>query len=187
MVKDIAAANYWLKQWFPHLNRKNALFRVTSPRDESYNCIAWAMGLNDRWVDTDEASGHWWPVKYSDVSSQKSKEGLIRAFQTMGFKECDNDNTEKHFDKVALYYNPITNEWTHAARVISPNEYHSKAGKAWDFHHGPGDALTNINSPSISYGNVYTFMKRPKLYRVISLYHRFSLVRQKFMNELRTW
>ena len=72
MVKDIAEANVHLKKWFPHLNRKNALFKVTSPRDESYNCIAWAMGLNDRWVDPDEASGHWWPVKYSDINTQNS-------------------------------------------------------------------------------------------------------------------
>lgn len=187
MVKDIAEANLYLKQCFPHLNRKNALFKVTSPRDESYNCIAWAMGLNDRWVDPDDASGHWWPVKYSDINTQKSREVLLKAFESMGFRECANDNIEKHFDKIALYYNPLTNEWTHAARVLSRIEYHSKAGKAWDFHHGPGDALKNILNPKVSYGSVYAFMKRPKIFRVISLYHRFRLVREKFMNELRTW
>lgn len=187
MVKDIKEAYVVLKQIFPHLNRKNALFVVTSPRDESYNCIAWAMGLNDRWVDPDEASGHWWPVKYNDINTQIGQDGLIRAFQTMGFRECDNDNIEKHYDKVALYYNPVNNLWTHAARVLSPVEYHSKAGKLWDFHHGSGDALNNKAMPDKTYGVVYTIMKRPKIYRIISLYHRFKLIREKMMNELRTW
>lgn len=186
MVKDIEEANDLLKKWFPHLNRKSALFRVTSPRDESYNCIAWAMGLNDRWVDPDEASGHWWPLKFNDINTQMETQGLIRAFEKMGFRICGDDKKEKYFDKVALYYNPAKNAWTHAARVISPDEYHSKAGKAWDFHHGPGDALENKYSQD-SYGLVYAIMKRPKIYRVFSIYYRLKLAREKFMNELRSW
>lgn len=188
MVKDYSQALTTLKAIFPHLNRKNEICDPHSPRDEVYNCIAWALGLNDRWVDPDIASGHWWPIEYSDIYTQVTKDALLNVFRKFGFKECASNSPERYFDKVALYWNPTTNTWSHAARVLTDKKFHSKAGKLWDFYHGGSDdALDDPRNPTKSYGYVYQYMKRPKLLRIISLYYRFKLVGEKLLNELRTW
>lgn len=43
---------------FPNL-RNDASFKILSPQTQVYNCIAWAMNFNDRWVDIAEIPGHW--------------------------------------------------------------------------------------------------------------------------------
>lgn len=76
----------------------------------------------------------------------------------MGFIQCPNGNAEPDFDKVALYKKGAN--WTHAARILMDNEYHSKMGEAWNIHHSSG----NIFEDSV-YGKIYTYMKRPIKYR----------------------
>lgn len=44
--------------------------------------------------------------------------------------------------------------WTHAAKVISPDKYHSKMGPLFDIYHGSG----NVLEPA--YGIIYRFMRR---------------------------
>lgn len=36
-------------------------YSLLSEATPVYNCIAWAMGYNDRWIDTYHSPGHWWP------------------------------------------------------------------------------------------------------------------------------
>lgn len=130
-------------------------FEITSPKDDGYNCIAWAMGFNDRWVDhiIDQLSKKkWWP---NGVKRGKSPLNLVEAFKAVGFEPCDDDNTEEGYDKVALYMDKYTGRWTHAAKVLSPEEYHSKIGPLFDIKHRSGDVFENS-----SYGTVFQFMKR---------------------------
>lgn len=150
--------------WFPKLEN-DKFFEVHSPRTEEYNCIAWAMGFEDRWIDYIDDSmdkRKWWP---EGVKKGFLPEDLIRAFQKVGFSECGLDDSEESgYDKVALYkkepfFDEITKKrypsgWTHAARVLSPQQYHSKLGPQFDIFHGPGDVLEE------HYGKVFRIMKR---------------------------
>lgn len=145
---------------FPRL-KTDSFFTVTSCASSVYNCVAWAMGLSDRWVSPNPAfaPGIWWP---QCVNRSSSIESLIEAFECMGFCECADDLPETGFDKVALYKNPKNNEWTHAARVLSENVYHSKIGSNCDIHHGK----QSFNETQ--YGKICVYMKRATSDRRIS-------------------
>lgn len=186
MVKDFEEANKKLKQHFPKL-AKDKRFIPTSNQNRDYNCIAWAMRLCDRWVDIAQTAGHWWPFQLTSatVIHHASRQGLINAFRALKFVECDNDTIEKNYDKVALYYNPATSYWSHAARVIGPNEYHSKIGGLWDIHHSDGDVMNNPILGPNNYGLVYQIMKRKKIYRLYSMYLSAVLIFDKIGNEIR--
>ena len=182
MVKDFEEAKKELKQIFTGLN-KDGRFIPTSKKNLDYNCIAWAMRLSDRWVDTQQTAGHWWPGEITPQS--ETQQGLKDAFKALKFVETTNPKPEKGYDKVALYYNPYTNCWSHAARVIEEHLYHSKVGGLWDIHHSDGNVM-HINNDFRTYGFVYGFMKRPKYLRIYSLYLSMKLIGDKIVNEFRS-
>lgn len=149
-------------------------FCIMSRKTPSYNCIAWAMGFEDRWVDCFQDSGiahkKWWP---NSVSRDFRPATLVSAFEAVGFVTCDDGVPEDGYDKVALYKvsplkDPITDEviaeegWTHAAKVVGDNLYHSKIGGLFDIHHSGGEVFSDS-----SYGSIYQFMKRKQSDRSI--------------------
>ena len=141
--------------YFPKLN-SDPHFKITSENTTDYNCIAWAMGFDDRWVEPpsphkpSDGRSVWWPV---NARSDMSYEALISAFQEVGFKICTETNVHEGYDVVVLYGDGGI--WTHASRIISLNEEHSKFGESWDGIHG------RQMFDGTSYGNPYAYMKRP--------------------------
>ncbi len=142
-------------QLFPLL-KGDIKFKITSPEDERYNCISWAMLKKDRWTAVPAGYPYldgviWWPPN--------AKEGediscLIDAFAHEGFEVCDSSDFEEDWLKVALYYNPLNNKWTHAARQLRNGVWVSKLGKSYDIEHG-----TPFTIESQVYGNVYCIMQ----------------------------
>ena len=143
-------------------------FHISSEATTEYNCIAWAMGFNDRWVDHIPGDGKnlkkWWP---EGVPRDFHPDCLIKAFEAVGFECCSDDSTEEGYEKVALFkmepfycrIDPYTIlkfpvAWTHAAKVLSQDTYHSKMGPLFDIYHGSGDVLQS------SYGKIFQFMRR---------------------------
>lgn len=138
--------------WFPSL-QDDANFEITSDCTPAYNCIAWALGMNDVWVGLDHPNNYswtWWP---EEVPCDEHKESLIALFKHFGFEISDDPTPEDEYDKVALYADE--EGWTHAARVIDTNVLHSKIGTAWDIHHSGGNVFFGTE-----YGSVYAYMKR---------------------------
>lgn len=180
MVKDPVAANTFAYSNFPLL-QTDSYYKPTSEPTDRYNCIAWAMRLTDRWVDLAIASGHWWPCYHTGFYDH-TPDGLITAFEALKFKKCNNGRTRYFYDKVALYSNSYTGRWTHAARILSDEEYHSKFGNGWDAHHGEGDVLHNKSKPDKSYGHVYQYMARPKIYRVVSYWQMIKFIAKDIYN-----
>lgn len=130
---------------------KDVNFVLKSPMSFQYNCIAYAMGMEDRWIDSASVPWHWWPPV------RKGREGsdLAEAFRYFGFEACGMDDTyDEQYDKVALYRN--TSGWTHAARVVGNGMYHSKFGASYDGTHSSGDVL------EAQYGNPFLIMRRLK-------------------------
>lgn len=156
---------------FPKLEDEKGVFHIESPETSGYNCIAWAMGFDDRWVDyLLDSPKKWWPA---GVSRDWRTDTLISAFEAVGFEKCEDGNTEEGYDKVALYrvrpfQDPETDEWideygwTHAARVIQDNVYHSKIGPSFDIYHRSGDVFEGTD-----YGEIYQYMRRPENKREI--------------------
>lgn len=146
--------------WFPGLVI-DPNFLITSDCTPAYNCIGWALGMNDVWVGLNHPINYawtWWP---EEVPCNEDKETLISLFEYFGFTVCDNDSVEPDYDKVALYANE--EGWTHAAKIIGDNVLHSKIGTAWDIHHSGGDTFANTE-----YGGIYAYMKRPIADRYIT-------------------
>ena len=126
-------------------------FHLWSPCSYYYNCIAYAMGMEDRWIDVAHHPWHWWPP----VAKGDSGQDLIEAFRYLGFESCGMDDTiDRAYDKVALYQKD--NRWTHAARVVDDGVYHSKFGSSYDGTHSRGDVLQK------QYGEPFVIMRRPK-------------------------
>ena len=163
MVGNLQTAIDSLLNDFPSL-RTPGNFRRNSNPTAIYNCIAWALRLDDLFVASDNVPWHWWPV---GVDRSFSEASLINCFKCFGFVECDDPSFEPSYDKVALYSQ--NGMWTHAARVIKPDFYHSKFGYNVDGFHRSGDVLSS------KYGLVYKYMKRPVADRQISVRIRSTL------------
>ena len=75
-------------------------FRITSPKSDDYNCIAWAIGADKQW---------WWPSGHPDeiwpthVPLLESLSAFILAFRSIGYQECDDEQPEQGFDKIAIF------------------------------------------------------------------------------------
>lgn len=137
-----------LIKYFPSL-AQDGNFEIKSECTPIYNCIAWAMGLDNVWVDFLHIAGHWWP---EGVGKNDSCQSLVDAFKAVGFEDADNLDEEAGYEKVVLYEK--NGHWTHAARCIAPNVEHSKFGEGWDGTHSH-DIFNNS-----SYGIPFAFMKR---------------------------
>lgn len=124
-------------------------YSLLSEATPVYNCIAWAMGYNDRWVDTYISPGHWWP---DGVSRDTNPKTLIDAFIAEGFEVTDNGHYENGYDKVVLFQK--NGMWTHASRIESDNTEYSKFGCLFDGVHS-----RNVFTNSL-YGEEYAYLRR---------------------------
>jgi len=132
---------------FPNLVKTG--YKITSPQDPTYNCIAWAATETDRW---------WWPnpLYYwpSGIPREESLEAFVQAYATMGFSVCKDGALESGFEKIAIYVDPNGTP-THAARQLPTGKWTSKLGKFEDIEHPETSGLHGS-----VYGSVAIFIKR---------------------------
>jgi hypothetical protein len=140
-----------LEEVFPALAAGG--FRVTSPVDKRYNCIAFAAGDTTTW---------WWPLPEgikevywpAGAPRVESVAAFCDAFASIGYAESDAAENEEGFEKVALFANaqgfPL-----HAARQLSNGRWTSKLGEREDIEH----ELRDLEGES--YGKAVLIMKRP--------------------------
>jgi hypothetical protein len=134
-------------------------FKVTSKYDVQYNCIAWAFQYyQDRWMQFDtrprlDGVWYWWPP---GVTVSPHINAYIEAFESIGFKKCNNGNLENGFVKIVLYVDH-NNDCTHAARQRRSGLWTSKLGRGNDIQHGNPYVIEGN-----FYGKVHTFMKAPR-------------------------
>jgi hypothetical protein len=139
----------WLEQLFPKL--RGAQYRITSPADGEYNCVAWAVDVTHAW---------WWPVGIhpdiywpADVLREETLAAFQSLFSKFGYALCAGAELEKGFEKVALF-GDTQGVPTHVARQLPSGRWTSKLGHAEDIEHDL-DALE-----SDLYGAVVFPMKR---------------------------
>lgn len=132
-------------------------FKITSPVDKNYNCIAWAYALyKDRWMQFDtkprlDGVWYWWP---NGVAVNQSIDAYIEAFKTKGYEVCDSHELENNYVKIALYVENNSMNCTHASRQKTIGTWMSKLGSSYDIEHG-----TPYTIEGSTYGKVHCIMK----------------------------
>lgn len=126
-------------------------YRITSPIDAAYNCVAYAFGdTRNFWYDV-QIAGYYWPP---GVPSADTWEGWVKAFQIHGYVETADSSFENGFEKVAIYGSQECPE--HVARQKANGSWASKMGKGHDIEH---QRLSDLEGEM--FGTVRKIMKRP--------------------------
>ena len=136
-----------LQKTFPGL--VTSPYKVTSPFDPKYNCIAWAAEDNQHWWEPDPMGVCYWPDAAPRSYSLPSYE---KAFATLGFYPSADETNEDGFTKIALFANQA--QPTHASRQISHSLWTSKLGKNVDISHELRALCGDL------YGNVAIVLKK---------------------------
>ena len=140
-----------LEHLFPALRSAN--YQVTSPRDVSYNCIAWAADDFGNWWWPSNPAVSYWPPQ---VPREGTLENFIRAFQMLGYQPCEDGRPEDGFEKVAIYMDS-SNTPSHMARQLPSGHWTSKLGDLEDIQH---ETLDQLEGRDPAYGNAKQFLKR---------------------------
>jgi hypothetical protein len=126
---------------------------VTSPPDDKYNCIAWALGIDFQfWWPSHDG---YWPGRRKGHDLAPTLDVFCTAFALHRYLPCPDANLELGFEKVALYSK--AGQVTHAARQLPTGYWTSKLGPFVDIEH----ELRQIEGPE--YGAVTAFLKRARV------------------------
>lgn len=144
-----------LTTWFPNLVRGN--HRITSNVDEKYNCIAWAYGVNNDWLEPN--SKYSWPIERDCPDDVEPSTAHIAAiFLAQGFEPCDGEALEAGYDRVAIY-GASQDRFTHVACQRDDGWWASKIGEFEDIEHETLAALEGLY-----YGRVARILRRSRLW-----------------------
>ena len=89
---------------FHLLNPSNS--NVTSPVSDAYNCLAWAVEIDDRsfWPDEDEGSIQEPAVEWPDnIPNEETVDAFVDFFRLYGYELCDGPEFEQQCVKVAIF------------------------------------------------------------------------------------
>lgn len=143
---------------FPLLNPGNS--RKTSPLSECYNCIAWAVEVDNKqfWPDNIPDIDPEWAVEWpAEIPNEETVEAFVAFFRLFGYELCEGPEFEAGFVKVVLFvdYQGVP---THASRQVPHNKkWTSKMGTdGVDIEH---DDLSSIEGPAF-YGTAKVYMKK---------------------------
>ena len=138
-----------LERLFPRL--RSDTYKITSPVQVDYNCIAWAAGDDSRWWEPDPFGQYYWP---EGVPREYTVETYAEVFQKLGFEVCQDATFEAGVEKVAIF--ALDGSPTHAARQLADGTWTSKLGQLEDIEHRDLDQVGEGD-----YGEPVLFLKRP--------------------------
>jgi hypothetical protein len=144
-----------LEATFPNLC--GTQWGIRSPFERDYNCHAWGVCESRvRWEPTPD---DYWPagLRTGDISDY-TLESLIRAYSSVGFRQCPDSRYQFGIQKIAIYSEEAGgDEWPqHTARQsLFGRNWLSKMGFGEDIVHR---SCRDLEGPK--YGRVVFFMKR---------------------------
>lgn len=149
-----------LEMLFPRLRTQP--YRVTSPAETDYNCIAWALGESDGWWSPVEDPEHEWPTELPTVGEDATLVTVsdVRVvFEHFGFASCADGELADGMEKIALYASE--GEFRHVARQLPSGRWTSKLGSDRDIEHNL-DGIEGVDGVSAlyHYGFVVEIMER---------------------------
>lgn len=121
-----------------------------------YNCIAWAAGENHRrwWPHPNKFAFYWPPCCPREPLNQETLQNFVRAFESIGYKKCENGKFIEGIEKVVIFVNS-RGVPTHASRMLESGRWTSKCGLLEDIEH---EALSAVEGDA--YGVAFQFMHR---------------------------
>lgn len=137
-----------LETYFPGL--AGSRYEITSPATPRYNCVAWAVGEQNRF---------WWPAhRFHYWPPEAPDENSVAAFRTMlelrGYTECQSPVHQEGVEKVALFAQD--GDPKHLARQLPDGSWTSKLGPNVDIKHNLHDL------EGAEYGQVALVMERDR-------------------------
>ncbi|HWY22438.1 MAG TPA: hypothetical protein VNX26_14520 [Candidatus Acidoferrum sp.] len=115
---------------------RQSAYKITSPKDPKYNCIAFAVGdVTQFWDDLGlpagvRVKGYYWPP---GAPTADTLLGWVKIFEIHGYSETQDSTTEPEYEKIAIYGSDIGAE--HVARQKASGIWVSKMGKGVDIEH----------------------------------------------------
>jgi hypothetical protein len=151
-------ATPFLYRDFPNL--RYARWRIRSPFDDEYQCIAWAAWYVDRrmWPHEDYS---WFPGAplFQGIDKEATPEYFVAGFATIGYMPCMSRSFQLGFQKVAIYANDVG--VTHMARQRALGGWSSKLGDWEDIYHAKlEDIEGDISAMANQYGRVVQVLRR---------------------------
>lgn len=121
-------------------------YSLTSPCDEYYNCIAWALEISDKWIWPLEPEASiddditedvlYWP---DTLPLSDEIDNFVALFEQFGYERCNDAALEDGYKKIVLYAK--AGRCTHAARQLPSGLWTSKMGPLNDIQHGSPEVL----------------------------------------------
>lgn len=137
---------------FPALEEAHLV--ITSDRSHRYNCFAFAVRDEPRWIShvlwEPVSQQYYWPA---GAPRGDTVEGWSAALGTYGFHPCESADHEEGWEKVVIFATGPTA--THVARQLPSGSWTSKIGKWEDIEH----ELHALEGDR--YGCVAQILKRP--------------------------
>ncbi len=161
VFRSAAEARQQLYQLFQSL--PTASWRIRSPYDTSYKCIAWAACRTNRvWWPWDHPACYW-PSGFRifPTGDPVPVNCFVEMFEKkFGYMRCDNPNFEFGYQKVAIYAND--GGATHMARQhFGGRGWLSKLGEGEDIvHEKLEDIQGDMATAAQQYGEVAQVLKR---------------------------
>jgi len=147
-----------LREWHPNL--AVATWRISSPYNDSYQCIAWAACRADRHMWPHES--YWWfpGCPQIPIPEQAPVQYFVQGFATLGYEPCDSDAFEFGYQKLAIYANELG--VTHMARQhFLGRGWLSKLGDCEDIvHQELDDVAGEMSVMAGQYGKVFQVLRR---------------------------
>jgi hypothetical protein len=139
-----------LKKNFPDLVEGES-FEFTSPVDLNYNCLAWALSYDTRYLD--KGNGCHWP--WEDAASDTA-EGWARVCEHHGFTFVPDNDTSfvKGIEKIAILKHQSGE--LHATRQSCAGKWKSKLGWGPDIDH------SDLQPLECEYGKVVYVLQKAR-------------------------
>lgn len=148
--KMAISANDWERQDLElrHHGLRTVHWEIKSKRTLDYNCISFALGIEDRRWTPEPQIGDCWP---DDIPQKNTTEAWLALFEKFSFVRCNDENFEVGYEKIAIYIDREDETPSHVAKLKDDGVWHSKMG-----------TLQDITHPlrSLSYGEPMYFLKR---------------------------
>ena len=152
-ARGVTPDEWELTAFFPGL--RDADFRITSPTDPVYNCVAWAAGLTTEWWQPNYPDGVW----PNGVALEGTASAVMHALATVGYELCENGHLEEGVEKAAIFSEG--ERFKHVARQLPSGLWTSKLGRQWDIEHELEALASSANAGgAVQYGEIAAYMAR---------------------------
>ena len=135
---------------FPNLSQSQ--HHVTSPFDDVYNCVAWALERDQIHWWQPGGSPYFWPIPSAPATLSMST--YLAAFSAVGYKLCRSRSFVPGWQKIAIY-TYRGSDFLHVAALLPDRTWTSKLGQDVDINHHTLESLEGGD-----YGYVTHIMRR---------------------------